>query len=411
MKKGYLSQYFEGVAVKTLSTVEADVLTSNQHEFNGVEGLRNILGEPEGKERYPAKFLYLTDSEDEPVMEEGFLTWYDARQRARLERGVMRREYRLYFPTNLVSQCGNAGDILVIAKRPDKTLLSIVAEAGTTISQQILWLFGVSDLSHPGFSVRDELETEQDRIEFASRFILESIGIPVEISEDTYLDEMIRKFSGGFPTTREFSAFARSTLSDIQAQDDRDEVLMAWMEREEILFRTLEKHIIGERLSQGFDGDVDGFISFSLSVQNRRKSRAGLALENHLEIMFRECGVRYSRTPVTENKSKPDFIFPGENEYHDKNFDSLRLTMLGVKSSCKDRWRQILAEADRIERKHLLTLEAAISKGQTDGMQSKNLQLVLPRMLHSTYSEEQQSWLMDVTAFTDLVMERQRDHG
>lgn len=411
MKKGYLSQYFEGVAVKTLSAVEADVLTSNQHEFNGVEGLRNILGEPEGKERYPAKFLYLTDSEDEPIMEEGFLTWYDARQRARLERGVMRWEYRLYFPTNLVSQCANAGDILVIAKRPDNTLLSIVAEAGTTISQQILWLFGVSDLSHPGFSVREELETEQDRIEFASRFILESLGIPVEISEDTYLDEMIRKFSGGFPTTREFSAFARSTLTDIQPQDGRDEVLMAWMEREEILFRTLEKHIIGERLTHGFDGDVEGFISFSLSVQNRRKSRAGLALENHLEIMFRECGIRYSRTPVTENKSKPDFIFPGENEYHNRNFDSLRLTMLGVKSSCKDRWRQVLAEADRIEKKHLLTLEAAISKGQTDEMQSKNLQLVLPRMLHSTYSEEQQNWLMDVTAFTELVMKRQIGHG
>lgn len=411
MKKGYLSQYFEGVAVKTLSAVEADVLTSNQHEFNGVEGLRNILGEPEGKKRYPAKFLYLTDSEDEPIMEDGFLTWYDARQRARLERGVMRWEYRLYFPTNLVSQCANAGDILVIAKRPDNTLLSIVAEAGTTISQQILWLFGVSDLSHPGFSVREELETEQDRIEFASRFILESLGIPVEITEDTYLDEMIRKFSGRFPTTREFSAFARSTLTDIQPQDGRDEVLMAWMEREEILFRTLEKHIIGERLSHGFDGDVEGFISFSLSVQNRRKSRAGLALENHLEIMFRECGIRYSRTPVTENKSKPDFIFPGVNEYHNRNFDSLRLTMLGVKSSCKDRWRQVLAEADRIEKKHLLTLEAAISKGQTDEMQSKNLQLVLPRMLHSTYSEEQQNWLMDVTAFTELVMKRQISHG
>lgn len=411
MKKGYLSQYFEGVAVKTLSAVEADVLTSNQHEFNGLEGLRNILGEPEGKERYPAKFLYLTDSEDEPIMEEGFLTWYDARQRARLERGVMRWEYRLYFPTNLVSQCANAGDILVIAKRPDNTLLSIVSEAGATISQQILWLFGVSDLSHPGFSVREELETEQDRIEFASRFILESLGIPVEITEDTYLDEMIRKFSGGFPTTREFSAFARSTLTDIHPQDGRDEVLMAWMEREEILFRTLEKHIIGKRLSHGFDGDVEGFISFSLSVQNRRKSRAGLALENHLEIMFRECGIRYSRTPVTENKSKPDFIFPGENEYHNRNFDSLRLTMLGVKSSCKDRWRQVLAEADRIEKKHLLTLEAAISKGQTDEMQSKSLQLVLPRMLHSTYSEEQQNWLMDVTAFTELVMKRQIGHG
>ncbi len=411
MKKGYLSQYFEGVAVKTLSAVEADVLTSNQHEFNGVEGLRNILGEPDGKERYPAKFLYLTDNDDEPIMEEGFLTWYDARQKARLERGVMRWEYRLYFPTNLVSQCANAGDILVIAKRPDNTLLSIVAEVGTTISQQILWLFGVSDLSHPGFSVRDELETEQDRIQFASRFILESLGIPVEISEDTYLDEMIRKFSGIFPTTKEFSSFARSTLPDIHPHDGHDEVLMAWIEREEILFRTLEKHIIGERLSQGFDGDVDGFISFSLSVQNRRKSRAGLALENHLEILFKECGIHYSRTPVTENKSKPDFIFPGENEYHDQDFDPLRLTMLGVKSSCKDRWRQVLAEADRIERKHLLTLEAAISKSQTDEMQSKKLQLVLPRELHHTYSDDQQNWLMDITSFTELVIEHQTDNG
>lgn len=411
MKKGYLSQYFEGVAVKLLSAVEADVLASNQHEFNGVEGLRNILGEPNGKERYPAKFLYLTDNEDEPVIEEGFLTWYDARQKARLERDVMRWEYRLYFPTNLVSQCANAGDILVIAKRPDRTLLAIVAEAGTTISQQILWLFGVSDLSHPGFSVRDELETEQDRVEFASRFILESLGIPVEVSEGTYLDEMVEKFSGGFPTTREFSAFARRTLQDIHPQDGHDEVLMAWMEREEILFRTLEKHIIGERLSLGFDGDVDGFISFSLSVQNRRKSRAGLALENHLEILFEECGIRYSRTPVTENKSKPDFIFPGANEYHDRTFDALRLTMLGVKSSCKDRWRQVLAEAVRIEKKHLLTLEAAISKSQTDEMQSKQLQLVLPRGLHRTYSDEQKNWLMDVAGFTALVIERQSDLG
>ncbi|HEY9035349.1 MAG TPA: type II restriction endonuclease [Pseudomonadales bacterium] len=182
---------------------------------------------------------------------------------------------------------------------------------------------------------------------------------------------------------------------------------MAWMEREEILFRTLEKHIIGERLVQGFDGDVDGFISISLSVQNRRKSRAGLAFENHLEILFQECGIRYSRTPVTEHKSKPDFIFPGEQEYRDRSFDSLRLTMLGVKSSCKDRWRQVLAEADRIEKKHLLTLEAAISKNQTDEMQSKKLQLVLPRGLHNTYSAEQQSWLMDVSGFTTLVLDRQ----
>jgi len=408
MKKGYLSQYFEGVAFKTLSAVEADVLSSNQHEFNGVEGLRNLLGEPDSKVPYQAKFLYLTDYDSEPVTEDGFLTWYDARQKARIERGIMRREYRLYFPTNQVSQCANAGDLLVIAKQPDNTLLAIIAEAETTIARQIMWLFGFSDLSHPGFSVREELEAEQDRIEFASRFILESIGIIIEDTEDTLLDDMLVRFDNSFPTTREFSSYARKTLPDIKPQDGHDDVLMAWMEREEILFRTLEKHLIGERISQGFDGDVDGFIAFSLSVQNRRKSRAGLALENHLEILFKEGDILYSRTPVTENKSKPDFIFPGQKEYHDNSFDALKLTMLGVKSSCKDRWRQVLSEADRIDRKHLLTLEAAISKAQTDEMEFKKLQLVVPQGLQDTYLLEQQQWLISLTEFIELVRNKQQ---
>jgi hypothetical protein len=81
--------------------------------------------------------------------------------------------------------------------------------------------------------------------------------------------------------------------------------------------------------------------------------------------------------------------------------------MLGVKSTCKDRWRQVLAEADKIPSKHLLTLEAAISSNQTDEMQAKDLQLVLPSALHHTYSPAQQKWLMDVSAFIDLVRERQ----
>jgi restriction endonuclease EcoRII-like protein len=408
MKSGYLSQYFQGVAAKKLSAVEADVLTSNQHEFNGVEGLRNILGEPEGKVHYEAKFLYLTDVDDEPVMEDGFLTWYDARQKARIERGVMRWEYRLYFPTNTVSQLANEGDILIIAKRPDNTLLAIVAEAETTIAQQVLWLFGFAGIVHPGFSIREELETEQDRVEFASRFILESIGIAVEATEETFLDDMLDKFGGKLPTTRIFSAYAHSTLPDISPHDGHDMALMAWMEREEILFRTMEKHIIGERLSQGFDGDVEGFISFSLSVQNRRKSRAGLALENHLETLFQECGINYTRTPRTENKSKPDFIFPSIEQYHTPAFNPDDLIMLGVKSSCKDRWRQVLAEADRIGRKHLLTLEAAISKNQTDEMNAKSLQLVVPEKLHNTYNLEQQVWLMNVSEFTEYVLDKQQ---
>ena len=124
-------------------------------------------------------------------------------------------------------------------------------------------------------------------------------------------------------------------------------------------------------------------------------------------MLFQECGIRYSRTPITENKAKPDFIFPGAEEYHDPSYNETLLTMLGVKSSCKDRWRQVLAEADRIDNKHLLTLEAAISMNQTEEMQAKRLQLVVPKSLQKTYNTRQQDWLMSVEDFSRLVLKKQ----
>lgn len=81
--------------------------------------------------------------------------------------------------------------------------------------------------------------------------------------------------------------------------------------------------------------------------------------------------------------------------------------MLGAKSTCKDRWRQVLSEAARIEDKHLLTLEPGISENQTDEMRTKRLQLVLPSRLHGTYRPAQQGWLMSLTGFLDLVQNRQ----
>lgn len=410
MKNGYLSQYFDGVAAKILSQVEANKLVSHQHEFNGVEGLRKMLGEPSGKVKYRAKCMYFIDYEDEPIIEDGELTWYDARQKAREERNVQRTEYRLYFSDNTVIQSANAGDILIIAKQKDNDeLLLIVAEKETTIASQLLWLFGFSSLEHPGFSIREELELEQDRIAFASRVVLENIGIEVEIGDENYLDDMLRKFNGSFPSTKEFSAYARATLTDIDFVSDSDSVLMACYEREEILFRTLERYIVADRLSRGFNSDdgVEDFFQFSISAQNRRKSRAGLALENHLEFIFQKNNIRYDRTPITENKSKPDFLFPGIREYKDTTFNAINLTMLGVKSTCKDRWRQVLTEAKRIETKHVLTLESAISINQTNEMKHNSLQLVVPQKIHSTYRPEQQKWLLTMNDFINLVKQKQ----
>jgi len=66
---------------------------------------------------------------------------------------------------------------------------------------------------------------------------------------------------------------------------------MLYLETEESLFRLMENQILKEEIgiyynTQDGQVDVDGFISLSLSVINRRKSRAGFAFENHLEYIF-----------------------------------------------------------------------------------------------------------------------------
>ncbi|WP_334656902.1 type II restriction endonuclease [Sphingomonas panaciterrae] len=77
--------------------------------------------------------------------------------------------------------------------------------------------------------------------------------------------------------------------------------------------------------------------------------------------------------------------------------------MLAVKTSCKDRWRQVLAEADRIRSKHLLTLEPGISQAQTDEMRKEQLRLVLPAALHESFRPSQQNDLNSVAAFLELA--------
>jgi hypothetical protein len=404
MKAGYLSEFFTGVAMKTLSAVEADPSRSHQHEFNGAKPLMKVFGEAKEKQRFEALYIYLSDGDDEPVVAKGTLTWYDGRLKHKT-----RTEHRLYFPTNEVSMVAAAGDLLVVGRRPDNSVLVVIAQGDSTIASQVQWLFGVK-LEHKGFSVREELETEQDRIQFASAFILEQLGIEPDtpIVAENYLDIMLTRFGGMLPVTNVFSAYARGTVPELDPIADPDAALLGWMEREEILFRTMEKHLLGDRLQKGFADDVDGFLKFSLAVQNRRKSRSGHALENHLEVIFTANQIRYEHGVATEGKAKPDFLFPGSREYKDVNYNATLLTMLGAKTTCKDRWRQVLVEANRIENKHLLTLEAAISSHQTDEMLAHNLQLVIPRGLHATFTSAQQRTLIDVAAFTTMVRTRER---
>jgi hypothetical protein len=403
IRRGHLSDYFQGVAVKRLSVVETTPSVSHQHEFNGVGPLLQLFGEPD-RPGIPARFIWLGD-EQEAITDDATVTWYDSRRNKR-----PRREYRLYYPGNAVSEVMQAGDTLFIALRPDGTVMVIITPADSTIQNQLLWMFGVNH-AEPQFTVKELAERESATLDFAVRYILDELEIEAEEPDAERLDELLAPFGSKFPTTREFSELARRSLTHIHALDDPDQVLMAWVDREESLFRRLERHLVADRLRAGFmageGADVEGFLSFSLSVQNRRKSRAGQSLENHLEALFSARDLRFARGALTEDHNKPDFLFPGDREYHDLKFPAVRLTMLGAKSTCKDRWPQVLAEARRIAQKHLLTLEPGISEHQTDRMRATQLQLILPQPLHETFREAQQDWLMNVSEFIELVRGRQ----
>ncbi|HTM81948.1 type II restriction endonuclease [Asticcacaulis sp.] len=403
VRRGLLSELFDGVVAKTLTLVETVTAKSNQHEFQGIKPFRQLFGE-EDRRRIVTRFIALSD-DLEGRAEDGFMSWSNVRK------GKPRApEFHLYYSGNAVTEGMKAGDTLFLAMQRDGSALVIVAPAGSTAQSQLIWLFGLSDQATIDFEFRDIGRDESQTLGYAARYILDELGIEIEEAEDSRLDNLLEKFGLEFPTTRVFSEFARATLPHVDPRDDADAVLMAWVEREELLFRRLERRIVAARLQAGFltgeHVDVDGFMSFSLSVQNRRKSRAGQSLENHLEALFLARKIQFQRGVETENRNKPDFLFPGQAAYRDPAFPTENLTMLGSKSTVKDRWRQVLSEAQRIENKHLLTLEPGISENQTDEMRTKGLQLVLPSKIHTSFRPAQREWLCDVSSFIRLVESR-----
>ena len=407
MNYGVLDDHFEGLGCKLLTAVEIDPNRSNGHEFNGVSSLRDLLGTD--RKTLRCRILFLTDHEDDIVEDTVDLTWYDARAQH-----ASRTEYRLYYQDSDCFRRAKTGDVLVVCRnrQPNAFDLTVfLARADDTITNQLMWLLGVDadQLSPKSFSVK-QIHSNQ-HLDYFQDLVLSRIGIATKNRDDSLLDALLEefppeKFSNGFPRAREFSEFARSMLSHIRPQDDPDEALIAYLDREEQLFRTLERHLVGARIRDGFE-EVDDFIGYSLSIQNRRKSRAGLSLEYHLCSIFDACEIAYSHNRITENRSRPDFVFPGIAQYHEPEFSAELLTMLGAKTSCKERWRQVLAEAERIKDKHLITLEPGVSEAQTLEMASHNLQLVVPRRIIPTYHGDQQQWLMDLSQFIDETRAKQ----
>ena len=402
MNKGKLSKYFKAAAAKKLKAVDIDPSRSNQHEFTAVSSLREMLG-TERREGIPSQFIFIDDDET-GLTEDIRLTWYDTRENQKNRSP----EWRLYYGRNNIVPLMEVGDTVFVLQRHDDELLLVFVKSGSIIENKMSWLFDVAIQDERRLLIIPPGRYDEREVDFVVRYILDEIGVETEEEDIPFLDSILEPLEGQFPNTKEFSKLARTALPEkVSSIEEPDTTLVKWFDFEDKLFRRMERRLISEILERGFvsanqEIDVDGFIKTSLSIHNRRKSRAGYAFEHHLEQVFIDNGLSYVRTPTIDEKVKPDFLFPSVEAYNNAGFPEKMLRILGAKTTAKDRWRQILSEGKRVPFKHFITLEGSISENQTDEMKANNLQLVVPRPLFDTYNQEQCNWLV---SFGDFVQE------
>ena len=177
---------------------------------------------------------------------------------------------------------------------------------------------------------------------------------------------------------------------------------MALVDSEYRLFRMVERQICQREIQTLFK-DVDEFLSIAQSIINRRKSRAGRALENHVAYLLKSAGILFDPRARIDGKVEPDILIPGKLAYDDPNFPPEKLRIVGVKTTCKDRWRQVLNEGKRVIHKHILTLQPGISANQLTEMKEANLTLIVPSSLHKEYPKNTGMPILTLESFIATV--------
>lgn len=209
--------------------------------------------------------------------------------------------------------------------------------------------------------------------------------------------EIPEKWKTEFPSGEDIVRLVFDRLAAFQGTPD--ERLMRRRACEFEVFQSVERAHVLPLISSGFCS-VDVFLGVAASIMNRRKSRSGRSLELHLRKIFDESGIEYLHGVTTEGKKRPDFLFPAV-DYHSAPAEKLR--MLAVKTTLKDRWRQILNEADRVPVKHLFTLQEGMSLNQFDELTRAGVRLVVPLPIQKSYRKEIRPKLMSLSGFMEEI--------
>lgn len=260
------------------------------------------------------------------------------------------------------------------------------------------------------------LESEEDIADVQAKLGVEIIDTwavyrrevpPAVETENECVEREFNEFvahTTDFPSGLEFASCARDTLikclTDFMRRPS-DDRLMRCVEQEYELFKLVERKLYEPEISRAFKS-IDEFLETANSILQRRKSRAGLSLEHHVEDVLKDAGVPFERQPRSVD-GQPDIIIPSARQYHDPKWPNEKLFAVGVKRTCKDRWRQVLNEATRLKRKHILTIQPGISGKQLTEMRRAQVTVVVPTELHDKYPPEWRTRLLTVDNFIGTV--------
>jgi type II restriction enzyme len=239
-------------------------------------------------------------------------------------------------------------------------------------------------------------------VEITGRWGVYRSGAPVVEDEDQCIERLFGSFAdgvSGFPAGEVFSSRAREVLDTCVrgfGAFPPDEMLIRCIHSEYHLFRKVEQKLCRDETRGPFDS-VDAFLKVASAIMNRRKSRAGRSLENHVDFLLRKAEVPHQMRP--DIPGRPDIVIPGKVQYDDPSFPVGRLCVVGVKTTCKDRWRQILQEAPRVRKKHILTVQSSISTSQLKEMKDAGLTLVVPKKLQKDYPNDSGITILTMEGF------------
>lgn len=386
MRETYAEQavqaVLEGKAAycKFLSANDSGATGGHQSGILISKSARDMLFYP-GVEKEPIKKRAVEIYWQDSFKTESCFTYYQSKNELRITR------FGRNFP---FLQPDSTGDLFVLVERSKDQYQGFFLKTDDEINQ-FLDAFGMSS-------------TE-------TNCLIDIKRMAPEKREEKEIRTFIAQLKEEFPSSEVMSGEARKIQNFVYnhleyMETDPDKKLIEWTRMEYTLFRALENARYGGKIAQGFSS-VDEFISVANKVLNRRKSRAGKSLEHHLAALFDANHLKYSAQAITEGHKKPDFLFPSEHAYHDPCFPERKLITLAAKTTCKDRWRQVLNEADRLRNgiKYLCTLQQGISPAQLNEMQSEKVILVVPAPYIKMYPAEKRSDIWTIKKFISFVKE------